>query len=150
MSRRIRFQLEPDDAPELDVASLVDIAFLLLIYFLITSTLQKRETDLGMILPADTPTNTPFKIDPMTIKIRKDGEVLINKELVEPAGDKRPLPKLRERLTDYKQVADHSDQKPVVIVDAEDDSKQQRFVDVIDTLAAVKIKNVTITGFRQR
>jgi hypothetical protein len=36
--------------PALDISSLIDVCFLLLIYFLVTSTITPRETDLGMAL----------------------------------------------------------------------------------------------------
>ncbi len=148
MSRRHYLELEPTDEPKLDVASLIDISFLLLIYFLITSTLQKRETDLGLKLPADTPSNTPFKIDPVTIKVDVEGQIFINKELIEEANTSHWLPSLVGRLRDFKKLADTTDQKPVVIVAADDDARQQRFVDVMNALASVEITSVTLTGFR--
>ena len=36
----------------------------------------------------------------------------------------------------------------MVTVKADDDGKTQRFIDVVNALASVKIKNVTMTGFR--
>jgi biopolymer transport protein ExbD len=148
MARRYRLELEAQDEPKLDVASLIDVSFLLLIYFLVTTTLQKRETDLGLKLPADTPTETPFKIDPVTIKVDVEGQVFVNKELVEDANTSHRLPTLVSRLRDFKKLADSTDQKPVVIVAADDDARQQRFVDVMNALAAVEITSVTLTGFR--
>lgn len=140
---------EPDPEPKADIASLIDVSFLLLIYFLVTSTLQKKETDLGMVLPSNQPASTAnFEIDPMTIKIDALGQILVNKEAVEPAGDNRKLPQLLERLTSYRTLADASGQKPIVIIAADDTAKQQRFIDVINVLAEVKITSVTITGFQ--
>jgi len=149
MARKNRYEPEEDDDPALDVASLIDVSFLLLIYFLVTTTLQKKELDLGLKLPADTPTNAPFKIDPMTVRIDLEGQIFINKEIIEQANDSHTLPNLVARLRDYKKLADNTGNKPVVIVNAEDDAKQQRFVDVINALADVEITNVTLTGFRE-
>ena len=36
----------------------------------------------------------------------------------------------------------------MVTVAADDDGKTQRFIDVVNALASVKIKNITMTGFR--
>ena len=57
MARRVHSQTRgSDEDPELDISSLIDVSFLLLIYFIVTSTLQKRETDLGITLPSTVPT----------------------------------------------------------------------------------------------
>ncbi len=152
MAKRERRPLnDPDPDPKADIASLIDVSFLLLIYFLVTSTLQKKETDLGMVLPSNQPTSTAnFEIDPMTIKIDALGQILVNKEAVEPAGDTRDMPNLLERLTSYKTLAEATGQKPIVIIAADDGAKQQRFIDVINVLTDknVQITSVTITGFQ--
>jgi biopolymer transport protein ExbD len=49
----------------LDISSLIDVCFLLLIYFLVTSTIKPRETDLGMALPAANPSNEQPDIEPL-------------------------------------------------------------------------------------
>ena len=59
MPRRRKYSPERAKDPELDISSLVDVAFLLLIYFLVTSTLKKDETDLSIILPTSIPTDNP-------------------------------------------------------------------------------------------
>ena len=62
MARHKKFQVEQEPEPELDISSLIDVCFLLLIYFLVTSTITPRETDLGMSLPAANPSNEQPKI----------------------------------------------------------------------------------------
>ncbi len=49
-----------DDEPALDISSLIDVCFLLLIYFIVTSTMQPREQDLPMTLPTINATNAPI------------------------------------------------------------------------------------------
>ncbi|CAN5381427.1 hypothetical protein BH23VER1_BH23VER1_35360 [soil metagenome] len=140
---------EPDPEPKADIASLIDVSFLLLIYFLVTSTLQKRETDLGMVLPSNVPASTAeFTIDPMPITIDPQGQILIRDELVEEANDNRELPNLLDRLRSYHTLAEASGEKPIVIISADDTAKQQRFIDVVNVLSEVGITSVTITGFR--
>ena len=55
MAKRKRYRPDGDNDPELDISSLVDVAFLLLIYFLVTSTLRPDETDLSIVLPSQVP-----------------------------------------------------------------------------------------------
>ena len=57
MARHKRRAKEAASEPELDISSLIDVCFLLLIYFLVTSTITPREQDLGMSLPAANPSN---------------------------------------------------------------------------------------------
>jgi len=40
-----------ESTTELPIASLIDVVFLLLIYFMVTSSLKKSEADLGITLP---------------------------------------------------------------------------------------------------
>jgi len=151
MARRTKLQLGTDDEPVLDVSSLIDVSFLLLIYFLVTSTLQKQEADLGLSLPADrTKAPTDEGIEPLPIRIDPDGTILVSGEVVEQPGDQRDLPTLFERVRNFKKLAKFAGQTAVVILDADNKAKQQRFVDVINTLAKVEIKAVTISGFRER
>ncbi len=151
MARRKTYELESDDDPVLDISSLIDVSFLLLIYFLVTSTLQKKETDLSFTLPSNIASEDSTPLDPQTIRIEPDGSVLLDKELVEPGGDptvSAKLPTLFERMKLYQETAEAAGQKPVVILDADDEGKTQRFVDVVATLGVLKISNLTMTGFR--
>ena len=52
MARKKIAEALEDDEPGLDISSLIDVCFLLLIYFLVTTTIQPREQDLRMSLPA--------------------------------------------------------------------------------------------------
>ena len=40
-----------EEKVELQIAPLIDVVFLLLIYFMVTSSLKKSEADLGITLP---------------------------------------------------------------------------------------------------
>lgn len=142
---------EPEDEPVLDMSSLIDVSFLLLIYFLVTSTLMKKETDLGLTLPTQQPdsASSQVEIDQMMIVINPDGSVVVNDDILDTDAEQRALPKLSDRLRMYKKAADLSGSKPLVILAADDASKGQRLVDVLNALAGVGIKSVTMTGFSE-
>ena len=154
MARKRRHRLEEASEPVLDISSLIDVSFLLLIYFIVTSTIQRREQDLGLVLPSDSePTDAETK--PMPIKISKAGEVIIYpadpsaKETVESDPDARELPNLLESLIVYKEGASLSKGGPIVILIPEDTAKSQRFMDVLNCLAKAKITQVTLSGFKE-
>ena len=151
MGRRVQLRPEADDEPKLDMSSLIDVSFLLLIYFLVTSTLEKKEADLGLTLPTENPdsSSTQVEIDQMIIVVDPEGAVIVNDEVLDTDLNKRELPNLSARLKMYKKAAELSGSKPLVVVAADDSSKGQRLVDVLNALAGEGIKHVTMTGFRE-
>lgn len=134
------------------MSSLIDVAFLLLIYFLVTSTLDPKEADLGMTMPtSQSDGSTDVEIDQMTITVNALGHIVVNDEVLDSDPDNRDVPLLLDRLSTYAESARLTNSKPMVIIAADDAAKGQRFVDVLNALAsdAVKIKNVTISGFTE-
>ncbi|MDF2375798.1 MAG: biopolymer transporter ExbD [Verrucomicrobiales bacterium] len=142
-----------EEDPALDMSSLIDVSFLLLIYFLVTSTLDPKEADLGMTMPTSqsTSSSSPPEIDQMTIDVNSSGHIVLNEEVLDTDPEKREVPLLLDRLRTYAQTAKMTDSQPVVIIAADDAAKGQRFVDVLNALADkdVDIRNVTITGFKE-
>ena len=137
-----------EDEPGLDMSSLIDVSFLLLIYFLVTSTIDPKETDLGMTLPTTTALpQTEVKMDQLTITINTEGHILVGDDVYDTDPNDRDVPLLSAKVSEYSQGAKMSNEEPIVVVSADDASKSQRFVDVLNALAKHGIKNVTITGF---
>jgi biopolymer transport protein ExbD len=150
MSRRKKMQAPEDDEPGLDISSLIDVCFLLLIYFLVTTTIVKKEQDLDMALPSVAPSTTPPDIDPMFIRLEANGYISVRSEggsenLVESDPDSRALPELYKMLETYKNAADLSNSEPLVQLFVEADARQQRVIDILNTLAALDISKVTFT-----
>jgi len=135
-----------DKDPALDMSSMIDVSFLLLIFFLLTSTLAPKEADLGMALPGDTriPSGEPLPVDPIHIKIDPSGTIHVYEDRLDVDSNRRELPLLEDRLAQYKAATDLLSTVPLVFVEADNDVPGQRFVDVLNTLAKVEIKNVTI------
>lgn len=128
------------------MSSLIDVSFLLLIFFIATSTLQPPEADLGMDI-GGTGGIVHHDVDFFTIEVNSDGAVVGNDETLDANLEIRDLPQLRDRLIGYKAAADLSDSKAVVIVKAADEAKGQRFVDVLNCVARVGIEDVTLAMF---
>ena len=66
--------LKNEDGPHLDVSSLVDVCFLLLVFFLVTSVITKKEQDLDMKLPTRYE-NIESVVDPLLLTLKNDGKV---------------------------------------------------------------------------
>ena len=149
MARHQRGEALDDDEPELNISSLIDICFLLLIYFLVTTSIKKKERDLQMALPSAAPSDVQPEIQPMFIKIDVNGTIYLNpgsaQEILDTDGESRDLPMLSSRLEMYASAASATDSQPLVQLYVEGDAKQQRVVDVLNTLAMHNIAKVTFT-----
>ncbi len=137
--------LTPDE-PTLDISSLIDVCFLLLIYFLVTTTIQPREQDLRSPLPGVTsPENIP-PIPPMLIELRQGGEVVVNPgdaaEVFDSDSENRQLSNLKGRLGSIVGMGPSS--TPRVVLRVHDEVKQQRYIDVLNCLASAGISDIAI------
>jgi biopolymer transport protein ExbD len=150
MSRHKQGVVAEDDEPELDISSLIDVCFLLLIYFMVTATIQPRESDLGMTLPSQAPSDTPPEISPMLIEIQDNGSIIVNKEEaldLKASGQRRNLPLLEQRLKIYKDGASAANTDPLVQVAVRGEAPQQAVIDVLNCLVGLEIQKVTFTDF---
>lgn len=149
MARHRKHESPEDANPALDISSLIDVCFLLLIYFLVTSTITPRESDLGMALPAASASTEQPEIDPMFIRIEANGAIYTGTGPSQLAMDTdtsvRELPLLRGQLETYASAARAANSKPLVQIYADGEATQQRVIDVLNALAGVQINAVTFT-----
>jgi biopolymer transport protein ExbD len=141
-----------DPDPVLDMSPMIDMSFLLLVYFLVTSTLEPTEADLAMTMPTSmSDGSSKVEIDMMTVEVNAAGHVVLNDEVLDTDPASREVPMLTDRLRTYVESAKLTDSEPMVIIAADDAAKGQRFVDVLNALAdpTVNINRVTITGFSE-
>ena len=138
-----------EDEPGLDISSLIDVCFLLLIYFLVTTTIQPREQDLKMSLPAAAPSEEVPDLAPMFIKVDAEGLFFANtgdeQEALDADVASRKLPLLKERLDSYANAARAGGKQPMVQIWVDPEAVQQRVIDVINCLASAKVKSITFT-----
>lgn len=135
------------DEPILDISSLIDVCFLLLIYFMVTATIQPRESDIGLQLPGP-PKGSAESVDTaMLIQVQADGSILYNEEALDLSaiGPKRELPKLRQRLELYKLGVEAAGSQAIVQLAADGNAPQQTVIDVMNCLIEVNIRNVAFT-----
>jgi biopolymer transport protein ExbD len=147
MARR-RYHSVEQDEPVTDIASLIDCSFLLLIYFLVTSSLQPPEADLGLNLPAQAAGSESVKLEPLNLRITAEGTVYHGTEALESDNSQRTLPRLKEELARFKEAARITSNEPIIILNADDAAPSQRFIDVINALGQMQLTNVTLAGFR--
>ena len=149
MARHKKRRPYQDDPPKLEITSLIDICFLLLIYFLVTSTLIPRETDLDMRLPAQVLSENIPDIEPMFIRIDANGTIFSGtgpaQQTLDADTGQRSVPLLAGQLDLYASAARSADSTPLVQIYVDGNTSQQRVIDVLNALAKVRITSVTFT-----
>jgi len=155
MARRKNRGNWEQDEPGLDISSLIDVCFLLLIYFLIATSIIKNEQDVNMRLPSSAPSdvNDPTQIQPLFIKILESGAIYVGPGDSAVAMDtditEHSVPLLTSELETYKAACDLASAIPVIQVKIEPEVKQQRVLDVLNSISSFKIDRVTFTDFAE-
>jgi len=147
MARHKTIILENEGDPTLDISSLIDVCFLLLIYFIVTSTINPEERDLGLALPDTNPTPViQPPIPPMALRIDEKGAVIAGQgdaeQVLDTDVDSRELPLLLMQLDLYKSAAISSGDIPKVMLEVNENVRQQRTIDVLNAFAAAGISSV--------
>ncbi|MBK1832569.1 ExbD/TolR family protein [Roseibacillus ishigakijimensis] len=149
MARHKKAQGLEEDEPELNISSLIDICFLLLIYFLVTTTIVRSETDTNMQLPAALRRDEIPPVKPSFIRVDSEGVIYFNtgpaQERLDDDPNSRELPLLSERLSIAAMGARAAGEEPLVQVYVDPEAMHQRAIDVIDTLRKHEITKVTFT-----
>ncbi|MCF7676313.1 MAG: biopolymer transporter ExbD [Akkermansiaceae bacterium] len=149
MARHKHYATEQDDEPKMDISSLIDVCFLMLIYFLVTSAIQVRETDLKLQTAGDRRDPTPTEIQPLFIRVESSGLVSVGHGMGQQALDADPavreLPLLGQALQLYQAASRSAMNRPLVQLWVDDGANQQRVVDVINALAAKEIDSIAFT-----
>jgi biopolymer transport protein ExbD len=134
---------QSSDDEEFQMAPMIDIVFLLLIYFMVTTTLLKQEADLGMQLPGRVQQREPVKMpDEQIIEVRSDGRIILNGQEFD-AVDSREMPGLTATLTRFKASSDLTGTPAMITIQADNDSVHQRAIDVMNACAAAGIRSVS-------
>ncbi len=150
--RKIRIQGDEEEEPTLDISSLIDVSFLLLIYFLVTATLQPQEVDVGLSLPSMMTPPSSTEERPLTLRLNDDGSVV-----ADPAGTPQQLgtptedfefPELSARLQTFKNLADQRNWNAMVVLMADDNANHQQLMSVFNAITGAGITDVTLSGFR--
>ncbi len=109
-------RIQREDASDegvINISSLLDVMFILVIFFLATATFDKQETDQAVQLPQSSiaPSTMSAKSKTITINVHADGTYLVNN----PILDRLTTMELEGMRQDFKKVLeDNPDVKALV------------------------------------
>ena len=127
---------------DFQIAPMIDCVFLLLIYFIMTSTLKKQEADVSFQLPSTLEQSEPLEIpDEQFIEIREDGNVVVNEYTYGNISDGK-LIRLAGMLSRYKEASDANKSTAQVTILPSDQTPHSGVVKVMDACAKADIKSV--------
>jgi biopolymer transport protein ExbD len=137
------------DSPNMgfQIAPMIDVVFVIMLFFMVMAGAVKVERELKTSLPGLAPTD-PEKVqvmpDEIVVSVEETGVVTLNEEEFDTPENKE-LPNFTSTLLLLKQEADNRGAKVIVTIEAEEQAKYDRVIDVLNSMAKAKISNVTFT-----
>lgn len=139
----MKLRIPESEEPDLEIAPLIDMVFLLLVYFMVTASLVRSEADLSIRLPGALAQAEAVDMpDEQIVEISEAGRIVLNGREFDSAIS-QDLPELTTMLTKYKQASDLGKTEAMITIMADEASKHQRVIDVMNACAAAGIRNVT-------
>ena len=124
---------------------MIDMVFLLLVFFMVTAKPIKQESDISLGLPGTVAAEEAVDLpDEQRIRIEDDGSIVLNDSVLAPAADTN-LKELVAILRRFKESSEANKSEALVTLDAADGSNHQRIVDVLNACARADITGVTFS-----
>ena len=122
---------------EFQIAPMVDVIFILILFFMCSAGATKVENELSLKLPGRLSQDQPLRmLDEQIIEIEESGQIVLNDLRMEASA-------LRSTLQRYKAMSDDTKSATVITILTAKNTKYQRIIDVLNECAAAKIESVT-------
>ena len=138
----ISVKKRPAPGAVFQIAPMIDVVFLLLIYFMVSATLQKQEADIAFQLPGVVEQAESLDLpDEQIIEIGADGRVVVNEYAYDSPAAARLL-ELTAMLTRFRQACDANKVDAIVAIAPDDAVPHQVIVRVMDACARAGVEHV--------
>jgi len=121
----------------LQIAPMLDVMFVLLLFFMVMAGKQVKEAELGVQVPGSSVATTTAK-SPVNMQVSSDGLVTFNGSPVDVRDDEE-MPKLRAKLKALIEVSPEQS----VIIRPKDGAPYQNVINILNACAAERVKNLT-------
>ena len=128
------------------IAPMIDVVFVIMLFFMVMVGSVKVERELKTKLPSprDLTQTVQFPAEEITLGILEDGTVTLNEEAFDSPQDKA-LPMLTRTLRRVAASSAQQKQPVLVTIQAEEQARYERVIDVLNSLHLAQIQNVTFT-----
>lgn len=124
------------------IAPMIDVVFLLLIYFMVSSTLEQQEADLSFQLPGSVEQDEPLDLpDEQIIEIREDGQVVVNDYPYDAPAAQR-YEELAAMLTRFHEASSANKVEAIVTISPANSVPHAQIVKVMDACSLAGIEAV--------
>jgi biopolymer transport protein ExbD len=122
---------------------MIDMVFLLLVFFMVSAKPVKQESDINIGLPGTVAQEEALEIpDEQRIQIQPNGQVVLNDQPMDSPASAE-MPALLSTLKRFKESADSNKTEALITIDADDAANHERIVQVLNACAQAKITGVT-------
>ncbi len=125
------------------IAPMIDVVFVIMLYFMVMAGAVQVENAHNTKLPGtvavDTETLMP---DEISVRIEDDGQIYLNDDPLDTPDDKL-LPELASNLKQLRDSSEASKSKVLVTIYANELSRYERTIDVLDALSRAQLSDVT-------
>lgn len=122
------------DDVELNITPLIDVVFLLLIFFMVSTTFD-RESEINITLPEASREHTESEFDQLDVAVDAEGKVYINDQVLVNSQ----LNTIREALRN----AMYDLEDPQLIISADAEATHQAVVRVMDAARQLDLVKIT-------
>ncbi len=130
---------KPDHGAELELAPMIDVVFLLLIFFIVTWQYARFERDMDISVPAaEESVDQPRKQGEIIVNVRESGEIVLNGSVVTEQD-------LQVKLNAISQEFPNQ----AVILRGASEASYQTIIDVLDQIKKAGIWNVAFATVKK-
>ncbi|MEM7027467.1 MAG: biopolymer transporter ExbD [Pseudomonadota bacterium] len=130
----MNFQRQKRDIVNLDITPLIDVVFLLLIFFMVSTTFE-HNSEINITLPSSSKELTEAKPDAVNIGLDAAGNVFINDKALVNAQ----LSTIKQALAEAVVGID----EPPIIISADADASHQSVVKIMDAARQLDLVRIT-------
>lgn len=137
-----RMRKKSEEKIGISITPMIDCVFLLLMYFMVSSTLGKQEADLSFQLPGTVEQSEPLEMpDEQIIEIDPQGQVIVNDYRYDRPDSPRFV-ELASMLSRFREACDANKVEARITIAPSDQTPHQSIVKVMDACAFGRIKSV--------
>lgn len=137
-----KLRKKAEEKTSIPIAPMIDVVFLLLIYFMVSSTLERQEADLSFQLPGSVEQEEPLELpDEQIIEIRDNGQVVVN-DYPYDSPELSRFDELAAMLTRFRKASAANKVEAIVTIAPAGSVAHSQIVKVMDACSVAEIDAV--------